>query len=203
MQLLQMPGTCTDGILVLLEEVGLPYTTRLIDFAKGAQQSPEFLAINPKGKVPVLVLDDGTVLTQWLAIATYLASLRPELELLPTSGLAMAQTLEVVDYITATAHMLGFSRIVRPEKFAEREEDFERASQRGHRLAKESLDVLDRSLDGRRFAAGEAFSIADAALFFIEHWSAALLGYELPSNCGAHYALMLERPSVQRLLAAQ
>jgi glutathione S-transferase len=194
------PQTCTDGIIVILEEIGAPYSIDIVDFARNEQSSAEFLALNPAGKVPVLVLEDGTVLTQWTAIAAYLGRLVPGKELLSTSPVVMARTLQMVDYITGTAHGLGFTRIVRPGSFAEREDDYPAAAERGHTLAKRSLEIIDQFLGAATFLAGGSFSIADAALFYIAHWSVTLLGYELPDNCKRHYAMMLDRPSVQRLL---
>src|SRR4028119_277176 len=73
MDLYYSPGACSIGIHVLLEEIGKPYTAHKLSFPDREQYKPEFLAINPKAKVPTLVRDDGTVLTEFPAIATWLA----------------------------------------------------------------------------------------------------------------------------------
>ena len=77
-------GTCAIGIHVLLEEVGKPYDLQKVDFSKQEQQSPEYKKINPKGKVPALVRDDGSVLTEYAAISTWLALNNPDKNLMPT-----------------------------------------------------------------------------------------------------------------------
>ncbi len=84
MKLYWEPHTCAIGIHVLLEETGLPYETEKIDVGGGATREPPFLAVNPKGKVPTLVRDDGSVLTEFAAIATWLA--RRNLECAPRGG---------------------------------------------------------------------------------------------------------------------
>jgi len=78
MKLYYAPGACSRGIHGLLEEIGKPYETAAVKFAEGAQYKPEFTAINPKSKVPTLVRDDGSVLTEFPAIAYWLARTNPQ-----------------------------------------------------------------------------------------------------------------------------
>ena len=73
MKLYYMPGACSIGIHVLLEEICKPYDLQKIDGAKQEQYGPEFVKLNPKSKVPTLQRDDGSVLTEFPAIATWLA----------------------------------------------------------------------------------------------------------------------------------
>ena len=84
MKLYWGPHTCAIGIHVLLEEIGEPYEAEKIDAAGGDTHEPPFSDINPKGKVPTLVRDDGSVLTEYGAIATWLARTNPEKALLPS-----------------------------------------------------------------------------------------------------------------------
>ncbi len=81
--LFHAPGSCSDGILLLLEEVGAHYTVETIDLAKGGQKDPGFLAKNPKGKVPSLLIDTGRVLTEFQSIAYWLAHAYPQAGLWP------------------------------------------------------------------------------------------------------------------------
>src|SRR4030081_1246299 len=78
MKLYYMPGACSIGIHVLLEEIGKPYDLQKIDGAKQEQYGPEFEKLNPKSKVPTLQRDDGSGLTGFPAIATWLARKNPE-----------------------------------------------------------------------------------------------------------------------------
>ena len=79
MKLYYMPGACSIGIHVLLEEIGKPYDAHKVDGAKQEQYGPDFVALNPKSKVPTLQRDDGSVLTEFPAIAVWLARKNPEL----------------------------------------------------------------------------------------------------------------------------
>jgi glutathione S-transferase len=199
MDLYYSPGACSIGIHVLLEEIGKPYGLHKLNLKDGEQYKPEFLAINPKAKVPTLVRDDGTVLTEFPAIASWLALKNRDKELLPTDPEAMARTLEALDYIVATVHMQGFSRIFRPSNFAPSEADHEAVKAKGREIFEKGLGAMNKALDGREYLMG-SFSIADAALFYVEFWGADRVGMTLPPNCAAHYARMKARPAVRKVL---
>jgi glutathione S-transferase len=193
------PGACSIGIHVLMEEIGKPYTLHKVSLKDGEQYKPEFLAINPKAKVPTLKRDDGSVLTEFPAIATWLALTNGDKKLLPADPEAMARTLEALDYVVSTVHMQGFSRIFRPGNFAPNESDHEAVKAKGREIFEKGLSVMNKALEGRDYVVG-SFSIADAALFYVEFWGAERLGMTLPPNCAAHYARLKERPAVQKAL---
>ena len=199
MDLYYSPGACSIGIHVLLEEIGKPYGLHKVSLKDGEQFKPEFLGINPKAKVPTLVRDDGTVLTEYPAIATWLALTNREKELLPAEPEAMARTLEALDYIVSTVHMQGFSRIFRPGNFAPSEADHDAVKAKGREIFEKGLNVMGKALDGREYLGGR-FSIADTALFYVEFWGAERVGMTLPPNCAAHYARMKARPAVRKVL---
>ena len=118
MKLYYMPGACSIGIHVLLEEIGKPYDLQKIDGAKQEQYGEAFVKINPKSKVPTLQKDDGSVVTEFPAIATWLARKNPDKGLLPADADGEASVLEAMDYVVSTMHMQGFSRMFRPANFA-------------------------------------------------------------------------------------
>jgi glutathione S-transferase len=195
-------GSCSIGIVVLMEELQLDYELVFVNLAGGQQRSPEYLGLNPKSKVPLLELDDGATLTEWGAIAGYLAALRPGAGLVPRDPLAMARVMEVVDYVVATVHMQGFTRMVRPGNFSPNPADADAVIARGREIFDGGLALLDAQLGEKDFVAPD-FSIADAALFYVERWKADRLGEPLPPSLASHYARLTERPSVQRALAFQ
>jgi glutathione S-transferase len=78
MKLFYGPGACSIGIHVILEELGAPFETQAVSTRDGSVRKPEYLAINPKAKVPALLRDDGTVLTEFPVIAWWLARSNPE-----------------------------------------------------------------------------------------------------------------------------
>jgi glutathione S-transferase len=199
MKLYYSPGACSIGIHVLLEEVGKPYDSEIVKLAEGAQYKPEFTSINPKSKVPTLVRDDGSTLTEFPAIAYWLARSNTDAKLLPDDIDGQVRALEALDYVVATMHMQGFGRLFRPSNFSPNEADADAVKARGKELVEKGFAVMDKALAGKEYLAGK-FSVADAALFYVEFWAAARMKIALPPNCAAHYQRMLARPAVQRVL---
>jgi glutathione S-transferase len=199
MKLYYMPGACSIGIHVLLEEIGKPYDLQKIDGANREQYGPEFVKVNPKSKVPTLLKDDGSVVTEFPAIATWLARKNPDKNLLPSDADAEARALEAMDYVVSTMHMQGFSRMFRPGNFAPTESDHDKVKAQGKGIMEKGLDLMDKALEGKEYVAGK-FSIADAALFYVTFWAAGRMKMPLPKNVAAHYARMKERPAVKRTL---
>ena len=199
MKLMYSPGACSVGIHVLLEEIGKPYEAQLVNLREGAQFKPDFTAVNPKSKVPTLVRDDGSVLTEYPAIAFWLASTNPEKKLLPEDVESRTRGIEALDYAVATIHMQGFSRLFRASNYTPNPADEDKVKERGKELVEKGFAVLDKVLAGKDYVAG-SFSIADSALFYCEFWGAKRLNMKLPPNCEAHLNRMLARPAVQRVL---
>jgi glutathione S-transferase len=202
MKLFYAPGACSLGIHVLLEEIGKPYELTPLAIREGAQFRPEFTAINPKSKVPTLVRDDGSVLTEFPAIAFWLARTNPESHLLPPDAEGQARVLEATDYVVATMHMQGFGRIFRPANFSPEPAGEEKVKARGREIFAAGLALMDKALAGKDYVVGP-FSIADAALFYTEFWAATRANLALPGNCAAHYARMQARPAVARALVQE
>ena len=193
------PGNCAIGIHLLLEEIGRPYRLAKVDFANRAQYEPDYLAINPKSKVPALQRDDRSVLTEFPAIAYWLAVTNPEAKLFPTDAERQARALETLDYVVATLHMQGFTRIWKPGNFSPNEAEHQKVKAQGRAICEKGLAILDRTLAGRDYVVGE-FSIADAALFYFEFWLTTRIAMPMPETCRAHFRRVLNRPSAQKVL---
>ncbi len=202
MELYYSPGACSIGIHVLLEEIGKPYQLKKLNFAEREQYGPDFTKINPKSKVPTLVRDDGSVVTEFPAIATYLARANPEKHLLPGDLDGEIRALEALDYAVSTIHMQGFSRLFRAANFTPNEADHDAVKARGRELVGKGFALMDQALGGKDYLVG-TFSIADAALFYVEFWGADRLRMDLPPNCAAHLARMKARPAVQSTLKSE
>ena len=101
MKLYYAPGVCSIGIHVLLEEIGKPYQLELVNLREGAQFKPPFTGVSPKGKVPALERDDGSVLTEFPVIARWLG--RRE-NLLPKNDEADTRAMEAMEYAVGTMH---------------------------------------------------------------------------------------------------
>ncbi|BBA37367.1 glutathione S-transferase [Methylocaldum marinum] len=198
MKLYMTPGSCSTGIHILLEELDLPFEAYLVDLLAGDQNRPDYLALNPKGTIPTLVRDDGSALTEFQAIAWWLARTYPQAKLLPDDADGEARVLEAMAYAVGTIHMQGFTRIFTTDQYTPNEAEREAVKQRGLDIVAKGYGILDGLLRGQEYVAGR-FSIADAALFYVEFWGDKLK-LELPDNCRAHYQRMLARPAVQRVL---
>ena len=199
------PHTCAIGIHILLEEIGTPYQTE--KFQSGDLTKPEFLAINPKGKVPTIRRDDGSILTEFGVIAYWLANAHPDAKLVPADKEAETRGAEMMDYAVGTVHGQGFARMFLPTRF-EPQDIVHKAGlgagsvkQQGREMVEAGFAILDRALGGRPFAGGEAFGIFDAALFYCERW-AVEEDITLPAGLAGHLARMKARPAVRRVLEA-
>ena len=197
--------TCAIGIHVLLEEIGAPYETEKLDVADGATRRPPFVGLNPKGKVPTLVRDDGTVLTEFGAIATWLARTHPDNNLLPSDPEVEARAAETIAYVEGTIHGQGFARIFAPQVFEPEDLVHQTVGlgqasvkRQGRGIVETGFAILDPQVGEHEYAAGSGFTIADAALFYVERW-AAPQGITLPVNLAAHLARMLARPAVHKV----
>jgi glutathione S-transferase len=206
MKLYWGPHTCAIGTHVLLEEIGRPYEAEKIDVADGATKQPWFKAINPKSKVPVLTLDDNRVLTEFGAIAVWLARQAPELKLLPSDPDEEQRALSIMDYVVGTIHGQAFARVLKPAKFEPQDAVHQTlglgqgsVKQLGRDMIQEAFAIVDSQLGGREWAAGDTFGIADAALFYVERW-APEADVDLPPNVSAHFDRVKARPAVAKVM---
>jgi glutathione S-transferase len=187
------------GIHLLLEEIGKPYETRKLSFADHEQYKPEFAAINPKGKVPTLVRDDGSVLTEYGAIATWLARSNPASRLLPDDIEGEVRVRELLDYCVGTVQY-AFTRMFVPAVFTANAADHAAVRARGRELVEQKyFPVLERTLTGGPYAVGSSFSIADSALFYLGLWSRHH-EIALPPNFRAHFERLMARPAASKVL---
>lgn len=104
MKFYMTPGSCSTGIHILLEELDLPFEVYIVNLPAGDHLKPEYLAINPKSTIPTLVRDDGSALTEFQAIAYWLARKYPKARLLPGDPDGDARVIEIMDYVVGTIH---------------------------------------------------------------------------------------------------
>jgi glutathione S-transferase len=198
MKLYYASGACSLAIHILLEEIGKPYAIQKVDFANQEQLGNAFKKINPKSKVPVLEREDGSILTEFPAIALWLAYTNPE-KLLPDDIEARVRVIELIDYVVSTVHMQGFTRFARPGNFSPEQAQHEQVKERGKQIFNAGLEYLDQQMNGREFFTG-SFTIADATLFYPEFWSVSRLKQKLPRSLAAHFEAMKSRRAIQKVL---
>jgi glutathione S-transferase len=177
------PGSSSMAPHIALYEIGAPFDARPVSFHRRENHTPEFLAINLEGKVPVLVAD-GRPLTEVAAILYYLARRFPEAGLLPEGGLeAEAQAVSWMSFIASTLHP---------------------ARRQGPEEARKVFALADRKLGPHEWALGR-YSVADIHLFRL-FWRFLPRLKPKPGefpNLQAHYARMMARPAVQRTIEAE
>ena len=198
MKLFMKPGACSLASHIVLEEIGRPYDTETVDLAKKVTASgADFWAINPKGYVPALLLDDGDLLTEGPAILQYLADLAPELQLAPANGSkARYQLQSWLTFIGTEVHK-NFSPFFNPAATPEMKELARANLQR-------RLGYVNDQLAGRDFLMGDTFSVADAYLFTVSGWP-RVVGMDLAHlpHLTAYRKRVGERPAVVATMKAE
>src|SRR5262245_43355867 len=172
------PGTSSMATHIALHEIGVPFESRPLSYAKKETRSPAFLAVNPQGQVPALLID-GRLLTEVAATLYYLARRFPEAGLFPHGDVqAEAQVVSWMSFIASTVHPARAAGIAR---------------------VREVFGTAERRLGAREWAV-ERYSIADIHLFRLFWRVRGMLEPEAAAFPGlfAHYARMMARPAVTR-----
>jgi glutathione S-transferase len=115
---------------------------------------------------------------------------------MPTDPEGIVRTIEALDFIVGTVHMLSWRMWRRPDAYLDDPAGQELLRARGKAAMLGALDVVDAQLAGKEYLMGD-FSIADAALYYNEYWAVDVAGWTLPENLQVHYERMKARPSVQ------
>lgn len=198
MKLFYKPGACSLASHITLRESGKDFTLNGVDLMqKRLENGDDFFAVNPKGQVPALQLEDGTLLTEGVAIMQYLADSVADRQLLAPAGtIARYKTIEWMNYIATELHK-GFTPLFRPET-PEEYKPTVRA------LLEKKLQYVNASLKDDQWICGPRFTIADAYLFTVLRWARAVkLNMEGLSHIDAYMARMAERPAVAAALEAE
>ncbi len=163
------PNTCALASHIALEEAGAAFEARRIDFASAEQTKPEYLAINPKGRVPALVAERG-VLTETPAILAFIAQSYPEARLAPLDDpFAFAELQAFNNYLCATVHVAHAHRM-RGSRWADEPEAHEAMRKKIPRSVGACFDLIERELFRGPWVMGETYTIADPYLFTLAGW---------------------------------
>jgi glutathione S-transferase len=178
------PGTSSMAPHIALHEADAPFETRVLSLRQKTNRTPEYLAINPEGRVPTLLID-GRPLTEVAGILYYIARRFPEAGLLPTDDIeAEAQAVSWMSFIAATVHP---------------------ARRQGLEHARTVYALVDQKLGSRTWALGDRFSIADIHLFRLFWRFRTSLNPEPGEfpNLAAHYDRMMARPAVKKTIEVE
>ena len=204
MKLFYNPGACSLACHILLHEAGAKHEAVPVALKDGAQFKPEYLAINPKSKVPALQRDDGSVLTEMPAISYWIAATYPKAGLLPDDAEGVARAMEWLNWMSGTVHNGGFSRIMRPERFVADAAAAPGAAEKAKADTAKYVDQMEGRMQGHAYALGDSYSFADPMLYVLTRWVARAGKSldELPALAGFN-ARMQARPAVQAALKVE
>jgi len=197
MQLYFSPGACSLASHITAREAGLSLDLKRADTkTKKLEDGSDYFAINSKGAVPALKLDNGQVLTEGVAIMQYLADQKPESNLAPKNGtLERYRVQEWLNYITSEVHK-GFSPL-----WASKDE-----AVKDYALTnlKKKFDWLEKQLAGKKYLTGDTFTVADAYLFTVVNWTNPLAIDLTPWPALKDFqARVAARPKVQEAMVAE
>ncbi|MDP3690833.1 glutathione S-transferase family protein [Bradyrhizobium sp.] len=194
------PGTCALASHIALEEAGATYTTERIDFKSNQQNSAEYLAVNPKGRVPALVTDRG-VLTETPAMLAFIAQSFPGAKLAPDDAFAFAQAQSFNSYLCSTVH-INHAHRMRGYRWATEESSFADMKRKVPESVGASFALIERDMLKGPWVMGEQYTICDAYLFTLAQWleGDSVDPAGLP-KVADHRKRMSERPAVQKVLA--
>jgi glutathione S-transferase len=204
MKLFYSPGACSLACHILLHEAGAAHDAVPVALKDGAQFKPDYLAINPKSKVPALARDDGTVLTEMPAISYWIAATYPSAGLMPKDAEGVARAIEWLNWMSGTVHNGGFTRIMRAERFVGDAAHAPGASEKAKADTAKYIDQMEERMQGHDYALGENYSFADPMLYVLTRWvpRAGKSLDDLPA-LKAFSARMEARPAVQATLKAE
>jgi len=202
-KLFYAPGTCALAPHIILEEVGASFTLEKVDFAAGQQTSPEYLKLNPKGRVPLLV-DGDFSLTEAPAILHHIAERFPEAGLTPPPGTReRARMNEWLNYLSSGVH-IAFSYIMRPHRYTDDTSAHPGIVEKGRTVFYDCFRLIEERMPEDGWLVG-SYSVADPYLGTMYRWGNRA-GYTMKQDfprLGAHAERLSARPAVQRALATE
>lgn len=198
MRLFYSSGACSLSPHIVAREAGIELDLQKVDLkTKTMVSEGDYLAINPKGSVPALQLDDGEILTEGPVIVQYLADLRPEKGLAPPAGtLERYRLQEWLAYISSELHK-SYSPLFRPDTPAQTRTERQAYLNRRYTLVEQRLAT-------QPYLLGTAFTVADAYLFTVTNW-AGMVKLDLSAfpNLRAFQERIAARPAVKAAMSAE
>ena len=197
------PATCALASHITLAEAGADYATERIDFKVNQQNSPDYLKINPKGRVPALVTDRG-ILTETPAMLAYIAQSFPQAGLAPLDDpFAFAQVQSFNSYLCATLHVAHAHKL-RGARWATEESSFADMKRMIPKSVGACFTLIERNMLRGPWVMGESYTICDPSLYTVALWLEGD-GVDLVSlpKVADHRKRMSERPAVQKVLAEE
>lgn len=200
LKLYYAPATCALASHIALEEAGADYTTERLNFRANQQNSPEYLAINPKGRVPSLVTDRG-ILTETPAMLAFIAQSFPKAKLAPLDdAFAFAQVQSFNSYLCSTVHVAHAHKL-RGARWATEESSFADMKRKVPETMSACFALIERGMLKGPWVMGDSYTICDPYLFTISQWlEGDSVDIKSMPKVADHFKRMTERPAVRKVL---
>jgi glutathione S-transferase len=194
------PGACSMASHIAIEEIGVEYAPEPIQLSRGEHQTPEYLTnVNSRGKVPALKTDEG-IITENVAILTYLARSFPDARLQPDDPLGLARCLSHMTYLSNAVYP-AFTRIARTERFTKDPAGQEAVKASARETFWGLLQEIDSIIDGNEWVMGEDYTTCDPYTLVFYGWGARIgMPVTELTNYTAFKDRMLQRPAVRKVL---
>ena len=200
LKLYYAPNTCALASHIILEESGAPYETVRMDFAKNDQKSADYLAVNPKARVPALITEHG-VLTETPAILAYLAQIIPAAKLGPADPWNFARAQAFNSYLCSTVHV-AHAHKGRGTRWTDDAAAMETFKKKVPQNMTDCYSLIENTMFAGPWVMGADFGICDAYLFTISRWlEGDSVDIKQFAKVNDHFKRMAARPAVQRVLA--
>lgn len=205
LKLFYAPNACSLASHIALEETGAPFQLERVDLKGGAQNQPEFRRVNPKGRVPALATDRGT-LTESPVILGYIAETFPQAKLAPLGDAFAMADMQAFNIFIASSLHVAFAHVGRPARYADGEVAHAAMKAKAHDALDELFALVEAKLaDGRPWVHGDAYTVSDPYLYVFSRWFAERgLGHpERYPLVAAHRERVAARPAARRALATE
>ncbi len=194
------PGACSMASHICLEELGLPYATERLNLANGDQRKPEYLALNPRGRVPTAVVD-GEVLTENVGIMSYFGGGYGQGRIWPKDAWHQGKLVSAMAWLSNTVHPT-YGHLVRAERYADDPAAQEAIKTKARDSYFGCLKEIDSLLQGRKWAVGKHYTVADGYLLVFYRWGNR---QQMPVKTLANYSRLarevMGRPAVAKVMA--
>jgi glutathione S-transferase len=194
------PGACSFASHIALEEAGLAYETQKLDLMAGDQRKPEYLALNPRGRVPTLVVD-GHVLTENVGILTWVAGGHPKAGLWPKETWDQAKAVSTMAWLSNTVHTT-YGHLVRAARYTDDPAAQETVKAKARTMFGDCLKEIDGLLKGRKWAIGNHYTVVDGYLLVFYRWGNR---NNFPVKSLENYSALMQRvmarPAVKKVMA--
>ncbi|MFN7571033.1 MAG: glutathione S-transferase family protein [Betaproteobacteria bacterium] len=198
------PGACSLAPHIVLEEIGLPFQLSHTSTSDGSTRAAKFLRLNPKGRVPVLVIG-GSVITEAPAILLHLATANNDRGLIAATPEGLVRTVEWFNWLSGTVHAVAIRQVWRPESFTDVPAQHEDIVAKGKKNLAAAFSHIEQRFGDAAWAVADRYSIVDPYLLVFYRWGNRI-GFDMRGQCPSwtrHALRVMDRPATMRALATE